>query len=102
MNPNPTDSEGNLMVVDEADYSLNDANPSIVFVYKGLGHNAAGFNLEFRTKDNRKDNRKIVYKPVDYHAVRLMGQSGGRRKSKSKRRKTKRRKSRKNKSRRRR
>jgi hypothetical protein len=97
MNPNPTDIENNPMVVD-ADYSLNDAYPSIVFVYKGLGQNAVGLNLEFRTKDNKQ----IVYKPVNYKARRLAGQAGGRRKSKSKRRKTKRRKSRKNKSRRRR
>lgn len=93
MNPNPTDRDGRPMVVG-ADYYLNDAYPSIVFVYKGLGQNVAGLNLEFRTKDNKQ----IVYRPVNYQADRLAGQAGGRRKSKSKRRKTKRRKSRKNKS----
>ena len=96
MNPNPTDSDGRPMVVD-ADYYLDDTVPSIV--YKGqVNGPILGWKLGFRTVDNKK----IVYRPVDYHPVRLAGQAGGRRKSKSKRRKTKRRKSRKNKSKRRR
>ena len=95
MNQNPTDSDGRPMVVG-ADYYLDDNSPSIV--YKGQGHGVLGWNLEFRTIDNKK----IVYRPLDYHAIRIAGQAGGRQKSKSKRRKTKRRKSRRNKSKRRR
>ena len=96
MNPNPTDRDGRPMV-EGADYYLDDAVPSIV--YKGQKHGPIlGWNLEFRTIDNKH----IVYRPVNYQARRLEGQAGGRRKSKSKRRKTKRRKSRKNKSKRRR
>ena len=95
MNQNPTDSDGRPMVVG-ADYYLDDNSPNVE--YKGQGHGVLGWKLEFRTIDNKK----IVYRPVDYHPVRLQGQAGGRRTSKSKRRKTKRRKSRKNKSKRRR
>jgi hypothetical protein len=96
MNPNPTDSDGRPMV-EGADYYLDDAVPNIV--YKGQVHGPIlGWKLEFRTVDNKK----IVYRDVDYHAVRIQGQAGGRRKSKSKRRKTKRMKSRRNKSKRRR
>ena len=96
MNQNPTDSDGRPMVVG-ADYYLDDNSPNME--YKGqVNGPILGWKLKFTTLDNKK----IVYRPVDYHPVRLQGQAGGRRKSKSKRRKTKRRKSRKNKSKRRR
>ena len=95
MNQNPTDSDDRPMVVG-ADYYLDDISPNME--YKGQVHGPIlGWSLKFATPYNKK----IVYRPVDYHPVRLAGQAGGRRKSKSKRRKTNRRKSRKNKSRKR-
>jgi hypothetical protein len=88
MNQNPTDSDGRPMMI-EADYYLDDNTPNIV--YKGQVHGPIlGWKLKFATSDNKK----IVYRPVDYHPVRIQGQAGGRRKSKSKRRKTNRSKSR--------
>ena len=102
MNQNPTDSQGRRM--DEgADYYINDKNPNVE--YKGqFNVQILGWSLKFATPGNEK----IVYRPVNYHAVRLEGLAGirdkskSKSKSKSKRRKTKRRRSRKNKSRRRR
>lgn len=96
MNPNPTDSDGRPMVVG-ADYYINDKYPNIE--YKGqFNVQILGWSLKFATPGNEK----IVYRPVNYHAIRLAGQAGGRRKTKSKRMKTKRKKSRRNKSKRRR
>jgi hypothetical protein len=94
MNQNPTDSDGRPMVVG-ADYYLDDNSPNIE--YKGqVNGPILGWKLKFATLDNKK----IVYRPVNYHPVRIQYQVAGRRKSK--RRKTKKRKSRKNKSKRRR
>jgi hypothetical protein len=96
MNQNPTDSDGRPMVVG-ADYYLDDNSPNME--YKGqVNSPILGWKLKFATLDNRK----IVYRPVNYHPVRIEYQVAGRRKSKSKRMKTKRRKPRKNKSKRRR
>jgi hypothetical protein len=94
MNQNPTDSDGRPMVVG-ADYYLDDNSPNIE--YKGqVNGPILGWKLKFATLDNKK----IVYRPVNYHPVRIQYQVAGRRKSK--RRKTKKIKSRKNKSKRRR
>jgi hypothetical protein len=95
MNQNPTDSDGRPMV-QGVYYYLDDNSPNIE--YKGqVNTPILGWKLKFATLDNKK----IVYRPVNYHPV-VLQQAGGRRKTKSKRMKTKRRKSRKNKSKRRR
>jgi hypothetical protein len=94
MNQNPTDSDGRPMVVG-ADYYLDDNSPNIE--YKGqVNGPILGWKLKFATLDNKK----IVYRPVNYHPVRIQYQVAGRRKSK--RRKTKTIKKIKNKSKRRR
>jgi hypothetical protein len=94
MNQNPTDSDGRPMV-QGVYYYLDDNSPNIE--YKGqVNTPILGWKLKFATLDNKK----IVYRPVNYHPVRIQYQVAGRRKSK--RRKTKKRKSRKNKSKRRR
>ena len=94
MNQNPTDSDGRRLDKG-ADYYLNDNFPNMEYIDQ-VNRPILGWSLKFATLDKKK----IAFKSVNFHPVRLQGQAGGRRKSK--RRKTKRRKSRRNKSKRRR
>jgi hypothetical protein len=90
MNPNPTDTDGNQLVVD-AHYYLDQASPLTQYV--GL----FGQNLRFKIVNS---NPELFVSRSHYVHPVLIQLAGGRRKSKS-RSKSKRRKSRKNKSRRR-
>ena len=88
-------------MVEGAHYLFNGNSPH--YEYRGQENDPTfGWSLTFAVDSPYLNGTGIVYRPVNYHPVRIQGQAGGRRKSKSKRRKTKRRKSRKNKSRRRR
>lgn len=89
MNQNPTDTNGNQLVVGYY-YKVDQVSPLTQYV--GL------FGQSLRFKILNSDPEFFILRTHNFHPENLGGQAGGRRKSKSKKRKTKRRKSRKNKS----